>query len=181
MRLRLFVAAYGWTVDRLFAIAIVGWLATVFVWYIATALRRRVRGFAFGALTSGALVLTQLNLLDPDAWVVGRNHELALSGVRSLDPKYGSSLSADAVPAYLPTLRLLEEEDRCRAAHALMMRWDAPGEDWRSWNLSRARARAAVRSARPWLHRRAAAPACTAPASAPDVAASASDGVPGGS
>jgi hypothetical protein len=180
-RLRLYVAAYGWTVDRLFAIAAVGWLATVFVWYVATVLRRRVRGFAFGALTSGALVLTQLNLLDPDAWVVDRNRELALSGARTLDPKYGTSLSADAVPAYLPTLRLLEEENGCRAAHALLNRWDVEGEDWRSWNLSRARARAAVRAARPWLHRMAAAPACTAPARAPGAAAPGPDAMRGGS
>jgi hypothetical protein len=162
-RLRLYVAAYGWTDDRLFAIAAVGWLATVFAWYLATALRGRVRGFAFGALASGALVLGQLNLFDPDAWVVARNRELVLGGRLEIDPEYGwRSLSADAVPAFLPTIPLLPPEARCRAAATLLERWDAPGEDPRSWNLARARAREAVRRARPSLATAAAAAECAA-------------------
>ena len=161
-RLRLYVAAYGWTEARLFAIAAVGWLATVFAWYVATVLRGRVRGFAFGALASGALVLAQLNILDPDAWVVTRNRELALAGARPLDQTYGAlSLSADAVPAYLPTLALLDEAHRCRAAQSLLDRWGTDG-DWKSWRIARTRARAAVREARPSLERMAASPVCAA-------------------
>jgi hypothetical protein len=162
-RLRLYVAAYGWTVDRLFAIAIVGWLATVFAWYVATALRGRVRGFAFGALASGALVLGQLNLFDPDAWVVERNRELVLSERLEIDAEYSwRSLSGDAVPAYLPTVPLLPADARCRAARTLLERWNVPDEDPRSWNLARARARDAVRRARPSLAAAAAAPECPA-------------------
>jgi hypothetical protein len=176
-RLRLYVAAYGWTQDRLFAIAVVGWLATVFAWYVATALRGRVRGFAFGALASAALVLAQLNVFDPDAWVVTRNRELVLSGKLELDPQHGwPSISADAVPAFLPTLALLPEEARCRAALTLLQRWGDDDGDWRSWSLARARARAAVRGARPTLDAAAASPLCVRTRTAPPPATAAPGG-----
>ena len=166
-RLRLYVAAYGWTEDRLVAIAAIGWLATVFAWYVATVMRGRVRGFAFGALASAALVLAQLDLFDPAAWVVTRNRALAESGGRPLDPAYGWSSSADAVPAYLPSLALLDEASRCPAAAGLLSRWGGASGDWREWSLARARARAAVREARPSLERMRASPACPKPVAAP--------------
>lgn len=166
-RLRLYVGAYGWTEDRLFAIAAVGWLATVFAWYVATVMRGRIRGFAFGALASAALVLVQLNIFDPGAWVVTRNRALAESGGRPLDPAYGWAASADAVPAYLPSLPMLDEAARCRAAGALVMRWGGAETDWREWSVARARARAAVREARPSLDRMRASPACPKRAGTP--------------
>jgi hypothetical protein len=158
-RMLLYVNFYGLTTDRLYATVVMGWLALVFVWTVATLLRGNVRRFATGVIVSGWATLVGLAFVNPEAFVVRVNHQRAKDGA-TFDATYASRLSADAVPSVvdalltLPAARMVVEPqvsgtrpdlDRCVAAQTLLQRWLAePNGGWRGWNLSRARARRAV-------------------------------------
>lgn len=179
-RMRLYQAAYGYSMDRLFATVFMLWLAAVFVWFAATVLRGRESRFLPGVLASGWGVLIALNAADPAGRVTEWNLARAEQG-KEFDVWYASSLGADAAPAlvsYLVRQPLVPPADwpavadsaaaspsptaarpprpsehasrsdftaRCYAARKLLDNW-APtaSQDWRSWTVSRARARRAV-------------------------------------
>ena len=150
-RVWLYVAEFGLSEIRLYATAFMIYLAVVFAWFGWTVLRERRHRFAFGALVQGFAVLAGLHLLNPDALIVRTN--LARTAVhRPFDAVYAASLGADAVPDLLGAFTRLGDQDKCRAAAALLARWTPEGnggtqpaaEGWRNWNLARARARRAV-------------------------------------
>jgi hypothetical protein len=150
-RLTLYVANFGLSEDRVYATTIVVWLAIVFALFIATVMRRRDAGFAFAAIVSGWLVLAALDVANPQALVARTNIDRAARGA-SFDWAYASTLSADAVPTVANGIAKLDATSRCGLAYNLL----APAErgsqaldDWRSWNFSRRRARAAARSVNP--------------------------------
>src|SRR2546428_751201 len=118
-------------------------LAGVFAWFGWTALRGRPRRFAFGALVQGFAVLAGLHLLNPDAFIVRTNLSRPPSH-RPFDAAYAASLSADAVHDLLAAFPQLDEREKCLAAARLLRRWTRD-DDWRTWNLSRVRARRSVR------------------------------------
>jgi len=94
-------------------------------------------------LVQGFAVLAGLHLLSPDAFIVRTN--LARPAThRPFDAAYAASLSADAVPELLAAFPQLDEREKCLAAARLLGRWTRD-DDWRTWNLSRARARRRVR------------------------------------
>jgi hypothetical protein len=158
-RMRLYVAAFGLTEDRLYATAFMAYLGGLCAWFAWTALRDRRRQFAFGALVQGFAVLAGLHLLNPDALIVRTNLARPTTEV-PFDGRYAASLGADAVPALLDALPRLEPRAQCKAADGMRARWGSPhGDDWRNWNLSRARARRAVREREAYL----AALACKEP------------------
>jgi len=142
-RLGLYVASFGLTEDRVYATAIVVWLAIVFVLLIATVLRRRDAGFALGALASAWLVLAALDLMNPQARVVETNANRAVDG-SAFDWKYASQLSIDGGPALADAMGRLDDDGRCAVARSLVAvvndREGGLAEDWRSWNASRVRA-----------------------------------------
>jgi hypothetical protein len=142
-RVWLYVAAFGLSEIRLYATAFMTYLAGVFAWFAWTALHGRPRRFAFGALVQGFAVLAGLHLLNPDAFIVRTNLARAANHP-PFDAVYAASLSADAVPDLLAALPRLDEREKCSAAQGLLARWSGD-DDWRSWNLSRARAHRAVR------------------------------------
>ena len=150
-RMRLYVAEFGLSETRLYATAFMIYLAGAFAWFAVTVLRGHWRRFAFGALVQGFAVLGGLHLLNPDALIVRTN--LARPAVqRPFDAVYATSLGADAVPDLLAAFARLGDQDKCRAAAALLARWTPEGnggkqpaaDGWRNWNLARARARRAV-------------------------------------
>jgi hypothetical protein len=151
-RMRLYVHAFGLSEVRLYATAFMAYLAAVFAWFAWTALRGRPLRFAFGALVQGFAVLAGLHLLNPDAVIVRAN--LASPGTeRPFDGRYAAALSADGVPALLAGLPSLDPSARCAAARGLLRWWATlEADDWRSWNLSRARARRLLRANRVRLH-----------------------------
>ncbi len=145
-RMRLYQATYGLTEDRLYATAFMGWLAVVSIWLAATVLAGRKRRFAFGALVTAGLAAGVLNLVNPDALVARVNLGRAVRGER-FDAAYLPMLSGDAVPELVAGLRALPPEGRCTTEGELVRRWLRPThEDWRTWNVDRARARATVRA-----------------------------------
>ena len=143
-RMRLYVAAFGLSSDRLYATAFMVLLVGVFAWFAWTVLRGRHGRFGFGALMQSFAVLAGLHLLNPDAFIVKTNLNRPVAE-RPFDAAYASTLGADAVPVLIIALPQLPEADRCRAAARLLQRWNgAAGSDWRTWNWSRSRARQVV-------------------------------------
>jgi hypothetical protein len=160
-RMRLYVQYYGISTDRLYATAFMIWLATVFVWLAVTVLRSRPRPFATGLVASGFVVLSTLNVLNPDALVARANlarGDAVPNGAAGTDLRYLASLGGDAVPMLVsaltaPTIAVdtAARGDRCAAARILLDRWAGPrrarmARSWTQWNLARTRAMQAVRA-----------------------------------
>jgi hypothetical protein len=147
-RMRLYQAEFGWTEQRLYASAFIGWLAVVFAWFVATVLRGDRTRFTFGAWTAGLAAVLLLHLVNPDAWIVRQNVERAAAG-HAFDAAYVSSLSDDAVPTLLESLPSLETADRCVVAQSLLFdRSSGEPADWRTWNAARWRAHRLVQERR---------------------------------
>lgn len=147
-RMRLYQSEYGLTELRLYTTVFMGWLAIVFVWFALSVLRGQRERFAYGALVAGFLVLATLHVINPDALIVRVNVTHAQAG-RAFDSDYAASLSADAVPALLETLPALSRYHRCVIAFNLLDRQSSlENMDWRTWNLSRARARSSLQESR---------------------------------
>ena len=154
-RMRLYVQAYGLTDDRLYATAFMILLIGVFAWFAWTVLRGVRHRFTFGALMQAFAVLAGLHILNPDAFIVNANLNRPVAE-RPFDAQYAASLGADAVPLLVEALPNLNEADRCTVVGKLLDRWSSlqtfesltvtgpRRTDWRSWNWSRARARALV-------------------------------------
>jgi len=143
-RMLLYQQEFGLTEQRLFATAFMGWLAILFVWFLATVLRGRRDRFAFGALVSGLVMLGALHILNPDGFIARTNLNRAADG-RAFDAMYVASLSADAVPVLLEALPHLPEQERQRLIARLRTRWERTDADgWHSWNWGRARAAAMI-------------------------------------
>jgi len=144
-RMRLYVSAYGLSTDRLYATAFMILLLGVFAWFVWTVLRGQRERFVFGSLMQGLAVLASLHLLNPDAFIVKTNLNRP-AAERPFDAKYALTLGGDVVPALVDAMPRLSAEDRCVVVHGLLARWDKAEVDWRTWNWSRARARALVRN-----------------------------------
>ncbi|QIN79139.1 DUF4173 domain-containing protein [Rubrobacter marinus] len=143
-RMRLYTAEFGLTELRLYTTAFMAWIFVVLVFFLLTVLRERRPLFAPSALATGFLAVALLNIMSPDALIVRTNLARAERG-EELDVAYLASLSADAVPALSAGLPRLPEGARRDLEARLEARWagEAPG-DWRTYNLSRSRAREAV-------------------------------------
>jgi hypothetical protein len=147
-RMQLYVASSGLTELRVQASAFMGWLAVVLGWFVLTVLRGDRRRFAFGALISGFLVIAGLDFANPDAIIVSTNARYGhLEADAPFDQRPLASFSADATPAIvdaLPGLGL----DTQRTIRAKLERRFGPSSaaqsDWRTFNVSRDRAREAV-------------------------------------
>ena len=142
-RMQLYVAAYGLSEIRLYSTAFMLYLAVAFTWFAWTVLRGERRRFAFGALIQGFATLGVLHLVNPDALIVRTNLAPPRAAAeRPFDGWYAASLSADAVPVLLEALPRMDRPVRCAVAQGLLQQHrDLERDDWRSWNLSRARAR----------------------------------------
>jgi hypothetical protein len=150
-RMRLYVGAFGLSEIRLYSTAFMLYLAGVSAWFAWTTLRGQRRRFAFGALVQGFAVLAGLHLVNPDTLIV-RTNLARPAAERPFDGWYAASLSADAVPTLLDALPRLDERARCSVTAGLLdQRRRLERDDWRSWNLARARARRLLRDHAPQL------------------------------
>jgi hypothetical protein len=153
-RMRLYQETYGLTELRLYTTAFMGWLALVFLWFVATVLRERRELFAFGALVGGFAVIALLNALNPDALIIRANAALADAPAnnRAFDASYGTSLSADAIPELITILPSLDPSRQHLIATGLLRGLLAQHPlDWRNWNHARWSARNAIEANRPAL------------------------------
>ena len=146
-RMRLYVTEFGLSEIRLYATAFMGYLLVLFAWFATTVLRGRRSRFAYGGALQGLAVLGALHVANPDALIARVNLDRTGRDEHFDDAYLTYRLSADAVPLLLDRLPRLDAPRRCRVAGGLLGRWaGASQEDWRSWNWSRARARALVRA-----------------------------------
>ena len=143
-RMLAYQSAYGLTEDRVFGTAALVWLTVLVLWFAATVFTGRRERFAFGGLVTAFVLVGALNVLNPAGMVTRHNldHRTELGGV---DADYLASMGSDAAPLLLARLNELPPEAQCTVATRLVRRWgpERPG-DWRSFNASESRARAAV-------------------------------------
>jgi hypothetical protein len=141
-RMQLYVDEYGLTHLRLFTTAFMFFLAALLAWFCATVLTNHRQRFLIGAVVSGVIAVVTLHAINTDELIFRTNLARAAAGRRALDTSYVRELSADAAPTVIAALpRLPADQQACAARHLLAVDRDG---DWRSWNLSRARAHEAI-------------------------------------
>ena len=145
-RMYLYTQQFGLTELRLYTTIFMLWVSVVLVWLVLTVLRGRGDHFAFGVLTTGFAAILLINALNPDALIARVNVGRMQAG-KEFDAYYLTLLSADAAPVLVEALPRMSKPDRRVVKENLHARWaDIEGGDWRSWNLSRSRARYLVES-----------------------------------
>jgi hypothetical protein len=117
-RMRLYQSEFGLTELRFYTTTFMGWLALVFMWFMATVLRGRRDRFAFGALLTGFLGIAVLHFLNPDDLITRTNLARVAAG-RSFDVKYATSLSADSISFMKRSVRVSDSTCRVRRCDAL--------------------------------------------------------------
>ncbi|HET7762978.1 MAG TPA: DUF4153 domain-containing protein [Phycicoccus sp.] len=138
-RMSLYQDAYGYTVLRVFVDGLELWFGLVVAMLLVAGVRLRGAWLPRAVLVSGAVFAIGFAVMNPDAWVTGRNIDRYEASGR-LDTWYLTSLSADAVPVVAD--RLPGELGSC-VAH--QMGGPSTGQDdWLAWNLGRARAEDAL-------------------------------------
>ncbi|WP_447009430.1 DUF4153 domain-containing protein [Saccharothrix hoggarensis] len=138
-RMWLYQQAYGFTVLRVLVSACELWLGAVYVLVLAAGVRLRGDWLARAVVGTGFAALVALAALNPDRFIAERNIDRWYE-TGKVDVRYLAKLSDDAVPALAalpPALRGCALEFRRVQA-----------DDWRSWNLGRQRARAALADVR---------------------------------
>ena len=160
-RMKLYVHYYGISSDRLYASAVMIWLALVFAWLAFTVLRSRPRSFAAGLVVSALGVLFTLNVMNPDALVARANlarEAAGRAGAAGSDYRYVASLGGDAIPVLVSSLTApgiaadsSVAADRCAAARIVLDRWTGARRErmsghWTQWNAARSRAAAVVQA-----------------------------------
>src|SRR5690606_2426802 len=131
---------------RLVVMFFLGWLAFVLAWLAFTMLAGRRERFVAGALVAGYVAAAALAAANPHGLVARANLDHYAATGR-FDAVYNAELGGDAVPALVQALPELSEEERTVVAGILLHRWGwlrPEAASWRSWNLARQRAAAAV-------------------------------------
>ena len=147
-RMYLYQQEFGLTELRLYATIFMAWISAVLIWFVLTVMRARRDRFAFGALVAGFAAIFAINAMSPDALIASTNIERMEEGKR-FDAYYLTTLSADAVPVLVDHLPEIGDRHLWRdytVEKALRDRWGTKPIDWRTWNLSRSRARELIRT-----------------------------------
>ena len=154
-RMHLYQLAYGWTEQRFYALAGIGWLggasvaAAILIW------RDQTRWLLHAAGLLGLAVAFAVNLTGPSAFVARQDLERVVdpSGLpddarRALDAYYLGSLGDGAVPTLVEYLPRLGASDRQALGSALRTfafeRRDLSIGPWQALNVDRLRAREAL-------------------------------------
>jgi hypothetical protein len=144
-RMYLYTQEFGLTELRFYTTVFMAWISVVLIWFVLTVLRGRRDSFALGVLATGFAAILVINAANPDAFIARVNVDRMQAGER-FDARYLTSLSADAVPVMIEALPAMDDADRRIVEEGLesFSRRSRESSDWRTWNLSRARARALV-------------------------------------
>lgn len=139
-RMSVYEQAYGYTRLRVFVSAFELWLGALFLLVLAAGLRLRAGWVPQAAVAAWVVTLVGLAVLNPDRFIAREN--IDRSG--TLDARYLSTLSADAVPE----LDRLPVPLRDCALSDIARRLREDPDDWRSFNTSRATAATIVTDVR---------------------------------
>jgi hypothetical protein len=158
LRLRLYQEAYGWTELRFVVLVAILWLGVALV-VTAGLVGARRTPWVLHALGIGVLVtVAGMNVVGPQAFVAERNLERAVNpslvpagGRTGLDAAYLDELGDEAVVPIVEAWDQLGEGDRATLEPALLRRADRLArarelQGWPAWNLTRQRAREALRA-----------------------------------
>src|SRR5437867_1018341 len=154
-RMHLYQLAYGWTEQRFYALAGIGWLggasvaAAILIW------RDQTRWLLHAAGLLGLAVAFAVNLTGPSAFVARQDldrivdpRNLPDDARRALDAYYLGSLGDGAVPTLVEYLPRLGASDRQALGSALRTfafeRRDLSIGPWQALNVDRLRAREAL-------------------------------------
>jgi hypothetical protein len=144
-RLLLYQEAYGLTEARLYAAAALTGMGLVAVWFALSVLAGRRNRFAFGSILAAYAVILALDFMNPDALIARIDLARGSEG-KPFDAEYIAHLSADATPGIIAGIDRIASHDRALLSRAFVRRNDSGlTQDWRSWNLSRNAASAAIR------------------------------------
>lgn len=135
-RMRIYQQSYGLTELRVYTVAFMAWLGPVLAWFGLTVLAGRRERFVPGALSLAFAGVLALHLINPDRLIARTNLERAVQGLE-FDVRHAVSLSDDAMPVMVKALEEFTPKQQC----ILVARMQRQPDDWRSWNLSRWRAR----------------------------------------
>ncbi len=136
-RLALYLRFYGLTDDRVFALAVLVWVAIMLTWFALTVLRGQRARFAPGVLVLSVVWLGALNAVNPERRVVETNLRRAEQG-RDFDVAYHARLSGDALPALLRGADRLAPAVAAELRTAVSAEWKKRAEsrsDWRMWSI----------------------------------------------
>jgi hypothetical protein len=143
-RLLLYQEAYGLTEARLYAAAALTGMGLVTVWFALSVLAGRRTRFAFGSLIAAYAVVLALDVINPDALIARIDLRRKAEG-KAFDARYLATLSTDATPELIAGIPFLPTDDGTLISRELLRRNEGrDAEDWRTWNLSRARASEAI-------------------------------------
>jgi hypothetical protein len=156
MRLRLYELEYGFTTLRLYSHLFIIWLAVIFVLLLYTIhVNRSESRFAQLFLSSVAIFLVFVNLLNPDAFIAQQNIK-QYATTRRLDTYYLSRLSADAVPTVVALLQHPDETIRGSTARDLYwhtLDHDKTRKPWFSFHVARWQAQKIINQQLPLLEK----------------------------
>jgi hypothetical protein len=136
-RLSLYLQFYGLTDDRVFALAVLVWVAIVLSWFALTVLRGQRARFAPGVLVLSVIWLGAFNAVNPERRIVETNLRRAEQGM-DFDVAYHARLSGDALPALLRGADRLAPDVAAELRTAVSAEWKKRAEsrsDWRMWSI----------------------------------------------
>ncbi|MCW2924250.1 MAG: hypothetical protein JWM98_1654 [Thermoleophilia bacterium] len=137
VRLWIYQDRFGLTEQRIYAAAVLVWIASVLLWMaLRIASSRELQLGVFAASAAIAVVLA-LDIANPDALAARTNLERSGDGgVIVIDSQYLSTLSEDATPTIVDRLDRLSPHQRDDLARSIRHRVDARSGGWRSSNLA---------------------------------------------
>jgi hypothetical protein len=157
-RLALYEIAYGFSRLRTYSHVFLIWIGILLVAVVVLEILRRERAFAAAALMAAVGFAATLSLLNVDHFIARQNVDRAAHG-QLLDVPYLVSLSTDSVPALAQVYASPAYSDSVREAVGAVLACRLDGQrpranaDWRSFNLSRWNADAALAGLRSGLSR----------------------------
>ncbi|MBE7323044.1 DUF4173 domain-containing protein [Nocardioides sp. Y6] len=141
-RLGVYQDAYGYTVPRVMAYLVEGWLGLVVLAVVVLGAAGRTAWVPRVALVSGAAVVVGLSWFNTGGWVADRNID-RFEATGRLDVAYLGSLGGGALPTVVD--RLTPEQAACVASWGPYGGPEDPlAEGWLSWSWDRSAARTAL-------------------------------------
>lgn len=143
-RLYLYEHAYGLTVSRFYALAIVIWLAIVFTMLLVAIIKKsHEQQIALQTFASVLVLLISLNVINPDALIAQININRFYK-VGKIDVNYLGNLSDDAMPRIIDFFDLADGDNKQQLGSQLYFRQtsnlDPALYEWQAFNVGRNRA-----------------------------------------
>ncbi len=167
-RLGLYIETYGLTELRFYSMAMIFWIGVVMFYFLAKLFSEKLPKVAISYIFLGMMGVIALNIVNPDGFIARVNLDRSLesnleinstaqenisgsSSLRSLtlDQNYLSWLSADTVPVLANYYEAYKAKGKESVIEELLEKQATKLKkinDWRAWNLGRARARSYLNS-----------------------------------